>query len=431
MIPATDPAAARAEIPRVAVLDGVRGLAILLVLLYHFSFYGGMRSELLVDRIFRVVTLAGWSGVDLFFVLSGFLITGILYDAKGGPAYFRNFYVRRVLRIFPLYYAVLVVCFVVLPTISAPDPAFRQLVDDQIWYWTYLTNVKFTISGWPQHLSLGHFWSLAVEEQFYFVWPAVVLLCGRRALVKTCLGCIGVAVLLRVFLYFSGNSMATYVLTVTRMDALTLGALLAVLARDPGGLARWRPHAIIAGWIAGAGLFAIAVAGKGLSLEDPWMQTIGYTLLAIVYGTLLTLVLTATEGSALRRVFSARALLVLGRYSYGLYVYHHLVIGEVRRSGFRASHHEVLGSQLPAQGLYVLVAFCITFAIAALSWHLFEEPILRLKNRFPYARAPVRAGAAAPAVGRGVSERTTGPGGEVEGLTVLGDVDRGTGPLRE
>ena len=247
----------------IPALDGLRGIAILLVLAHHFTYYGGFRPRLLVDKLFYLATMAGWSGVDLFFVLSGFLITGILYDTKGTECYFRNFYIRRCLRIFPLYYGVLVLSFVVFPrvVISEPSSASSQsLLADQSWYWTYLINVKIALEGWPKVNFIAHFWSLAVEEQFYFVWPLLVFLWRRETLVKVCVACVVVALGLRIGFAFIGQDLPAYVLLPSRMDALAIGGLLALLARDPRGLSVWRRSACVVGVVAGSVLVVLAVA---------------------------------------------------------------------------------------------------------------------------------------------------------------------------
>src|SRR5262245_1871381 len=147
-------------------LDGLRGIAILLVMLFHFSDNGSdlAPSSVLVDRIFHRLSGAGWIGVDLFFVLSGFLITGILFDAKGTPSYFRNFYVRRALRIFPLYYVALVL-LLIMPLMVQHRPVPHLAARDAGWYFAYLSNVKMARAGWPSHTGLAHLWSLSVEEQ--------------------------------------------------------------------------------------------------------------------------------------------------------------------------------------------------------------------------------------------------------------------------
>src|SRR3954466_6828035 len=187
----------------IATLDGLRGVAILLVMLCHFLgllHTGNHRLDSLLHLGFG----HGWVGVNLFFVLSGFLITGILLDAKSSPRYFRNFYARRTLRIFPLYYGVLFVCFAILPLFPGSNSAdFLALRSRQGWLWTYCTNIKIVLDGdWKfatPLLDLGHFWSLAVEEHFYLVWPLLVFLLPTRALVKACIGVIVVAGLARTW----------------------------------------------------------------------------------------------------------------------------------------------------------------------------------------------------------------------------------------
>ena len=369
----------------IPALDGLRGMAILLVLAHHFTYYGGFQPRLLVDGLFYLATMAGWSGVDLFFVLSGFLITGILYDAKGTEGYFRNFYIRRCLRIFPLYYGVLVFCFVVLPrvVISEPSSASSQsLLADQSWYWTYLINVKIALEGWPKVNFIAHFWSLAVEEQFYFVWPLLVFLWRRETLVKVCVACVVVALGLRIAFAFIGQALPAYVLLPSRMDALAIGGLLALLARDPRGLSAWRHTARVVGAAAGSVLVVLAVLRRGLWETDPFMFTFGYTSLALFFGAVLLLVVTSAEGGVLGRICSGRFLRFFGRYSYGLYVFHHPIVIFTRRFFTAPDLPTVLGSQLSGLAIYVLLTGGASLGLAVLSWHLYEAPFLRLKERF-------------------------------------------------
>src|SRR5438445_1418758 len=198
-------------------------------------------SSPLIDRLDFLISRTGWIGVDRFFVLSGFLITGILYDAKESNHYFRNFYVRRVLRIFPLYYGALIIFLVVLPWLRPGNPAVQSMTRDAVWYWTYLSNVRIAHNG-GDFGAIGHFWSLAIEEQFYLIWPVVVLALRRRQLQACCLACVIGALFVRVGLNVAGNETAAFVLTPARIDALAVGAYLALSARGPAGLnptSRW------------------------------------------------------------------------------------------------------------------------------------------------------------------------------------------------
>ena len=180
---------ARVQPERIPGLDAIRGLAILLVTVYRFN-GGAAGAEEHVNSVFRLATL-GFRGVDLFFVLSGFLITGILLDTKRQPGYFRNFYARRALRIFPLYFGVLFVAFFVLPIASPRIAAiFAEARDHQAWLWLYGTNIlQARNGGWPFG-HFDHFWSLAVEEHFYLVWPLVIFFANYRATIAACIAVI-------------------------------------------------------------------------------------------------------------------------------------------------------------------------------------------------------------------------------------------------
>ena len=238
------PHAGHVEAQRLPPLDGVRGLAVLAVMISHFYGLNRLKDLLWTDRIYATLTDGGWIGVDLFFVLSGFLITGILYDSKGGEGYFRSFYMRRVLRIFPLYYGFLFVVFVVAPLLVQPRPNDLQwLIDHQWWYWLYIPN--FLGATFTNHVPpyTGHLWSLAIEEQFYICWPLVVFLCSRRTLLRVCAGVIALSLLLRIgFRLTDVPRDWVYIVTPARLDGLASGAMVTLLIRSPSGRALVARH---------------------------------------------------------------------------------------------------------------------------------------------------------------------------------------------
>jgi peptidoglycan/LPS O-acetylase OafA/YrhL len=369
----------------VPALDGVRGLAILLVMLLHFSAYGHElpRSGLLVDQLYYRVAAAGWIGVDLFFVLSGFLITGILYDAKGSPHYFRNFYIRRTLRIFPLYYGALILFLVILPRLWPDHSGLRSMQSDGAWYWTYLSNVKIATDGWPQFGAIGHFWSLAVEEQFYLLWPLVVLAFSRRQLQMICLICLVVAVAARVVLNARGNNPAAFVFTPARMDALAAGAYVALAARGTEGLRRLARFALPAAALMVVLAMVIFTIRNGFAAYDPVVSTIGHTIIALLFAAVLVLVLTLSRKTLLVRVFDSRPLRFFGRYSYGIYVFHHPLLFLFSGVVPLALVPTLLGSQLLRQAVFIVIATAATTVLALLSWHLVEKRFLMLKAHFP------------------------------------------------
>jgi peptidoglycan/LPS O-acetylase OafA/YrhL len=383
-------------------LDGLRGLAIVLVMLYHATHYGLARTPF--EKALGVVPSIGWSGVDLFFVLSGFLITGILLRAKASPRYYPSFYARRVLRIFPLYYAVLSFFLVLVPRIpifeTANDFWYPGALREGIWYWLYLTNLQIARLGVWQHQTLDITWSLAIEEHFYLLWPLVVRWVPERRLLAVCGGLFVGALVLRVWLVAIGASpLIAYTATPARFDTLAVGAALAVLARRQGGLAR---HAHASRIVLGAAtlLFAAlyvwirltaappvapgweAATVQALSfLRDPWMQTAGFSLLCVGYAALLVVVVTAPAGAAIGRAFELRPLRRVGQVSYAMYLLH-VFVALMTLSFFTPGSHP--GHYALAQIGYWAIVFGVTYGFARASWVLLEAPISKLKGRFAY-----------------------------------------------
>lgn len=382
-------------------LDGLRGIAILLVMQYHFwgwPFITAGPQPNTIDRWLNRVVHVGWSGVDLFFVLSGFLITGILLDAKAsGRGVLRNFWIRRLLRLAPVYYVFLVFVLFVAPhipqlrdTVDAPG-----LRDDQWWFWTYTYNIgsSFKAFEFDPPLVHGHFWSLAVEEQFYLVWPFVVWMLSRRQLAICCVVLVAVAFGFRIAVIEGAwpsvfNLAAVYHLTPARMDTLALGALIAVAIRE-GWLLDARPWALAALAGAAAVLATLFIQQDGLQFFQKDTIRIGYLALALLYAATLVAVLTEAPASRVVAGLSNGVLRAFGRYSYCLYVIHPLVLFQL--SDFVNEHDLVrtlADSRIPYNILFSLTATGIAFAIAWTSWRLIEQPILRLKSRFEYVAAP-------------------------------------------
>ena len=370
----------------IPALDGVRGLAILVVMIGHFNL--GYYPTYQFEHGLKTMIETGWWGVDLFFVLSGFLITGILLDAKGSDHYFRNFYVRRVLRIFPLYYGFLFAFFVLAPLVRPPSPdsAFIGWRASQGWFWSYLSNYQILFPQWVRPYPLTHFWTLAVEEQFYLFWPAVVLLTSRKGLVRVCVFCIGGSLLFRLWLHWMGASpIAGYRLTPARLDTLAIGALLAVLVREQEAWQRIRKRAPAAILAALAVILALSVPTRGMAQSSIEMQTLGYPVVAVLSAALIVFAIDpGARHTRLSRFFQTRPMRVLGKYSYALYVFHFPLAGVLERAGLTVqTFPRVRGSELPGAVAFTIIGMTLSLLIAIASWNLYEKHFLKLKRFFP------------------------------------------------
>jgi peptidoglycan/LPS O-acetylase OafA/YrhL len=370
-------------------LDGLRGIAVLMVMAFHFFLFGGIKTHNRLEAAFVTVIGAGWSGVDLFFVLSGFLITGILFDSRQRPGFFRTFYSRRIFRIFPLYYAFLVLSFFLFPRLDASGTFEPMPLSDQLWMWSYLSNVRIALKGWGAVTPpLRHFWSLAIEEQFYILWPWIVFAASRRRLMCICAFMYLSAAALRIGLCAQGSWLAAYALTPTRMDALAVGAFLALLMREPLGYkaaVRWAKPVLTCSTLALATMFVLR---KGLKSHDPVVVALGSSLLALVFGAILVLGLTSPLGSRSRWILASPILRFFGTYSYALYVFHQPVALYLRALAVSAGMvpsrlHAVLATPV----VYFVLAPTTSVVAALVSWHFWEKHFLKLKNRFAYLPA--------------------------------------------
>jgi peptidoglycan/LPS O-acetylase OafA/YrhL len=368
---------------RIPELDGLRGMAILLVMVGHyFSVPGIGAASLLNGYWFRL----GWTGVDLFFVLSGFLIGGILLSARDSPNYFKTFYARRFFRIIPLYYAWILI-YVILSVTAGNYLSTRvgsvQKVDISILaHLLFLQNFHEFLKGSVSFWWFSSTWSLAVEEQFYLVAPLLVKYLSRRALaiVLVCVTLCAPVLRFAVLKNFSEGPWLAYRLMPCRADSLAVGVLAALLWNNPRARAWLETHALILYGLVAA-LFA-GVAYLWRYHSDPLLpltQTAGYTWLALFFAALLLLVLSRRKSllSALMRLGFLRD---IGGVSYCIYIIHTAVF---------LFCHMLLLHALPvvtdgrAAEVTLLAAF-ITYVIAKLSWKFFERPLLRRGQNFQY-----------------------------------------------
>ena len=379
----------------ILALDGLRGVAILLVVACHFVSNLGIMAD---GWAWPLVAFAhaGWTGVDLFFVLSGFLITGILIDARGSNSYFRAFYARRALRILPAYYGFLFAIFVLLPLLHVTVGDNAMLArQHQGWYWLHLTNIMMALGElqgrgpYPNTL----FWSLAVEEQFYFIWPAVVALCPANALRKVCIGGVILCIALRIAGGIAGVSGLTLsVLPITRGDTLFAGGLLAIEYRR-GGLEGYSKLARVLVPLAVTMLVTLTSFYGRLDYMDRGTAMFG-SIAIVVIGASALVIATSSEKSRFSRWLRSGFLRFFGRYSYAIYIVHTAVLAGLNHYRPFAHLSAVGGYAFPVQTIWALAYVGLSTGIAMLSWHLVEKHFLRLKRFFPYrpkqAVAPVR-----------------------------------------
>jgi peptidoglycan/LPS O-acetylase OafA/YrhL len=380
---ADDPGRAIEHVP---ALDGVRGIAVSAVLALHFGVAADLPNRFpssLSTWVERVL-YAGWAGVDLFFVLSGFLITSILLVSKDRPQYFRRFYGRRILRIFPLYYTALILALVVLPRVAKNGWGLvHEGESGDIWLWTYTLNIGLALGLISNAIaSLSHFWTLAIEEQFYVVWPWLVKVTSGRALLRVCASVAVMALAMRIAWVALGfGPEGAYRFTLTRADSLTAGAAVALLMRD----AAWRARlSIAAPWV-----FFISLGGIAFMLasvprfypSDPLVVTIGHSILALASASLLVL---AVREHAWRWL-SIRPLRELGKYSYGIYVWHFpLQRALLAWYGFQAPQ----GGERHVWkvGLFLIAGVGGSLLLGWISYYTIERPFLRMKRYFVYSR---------------------------------------------
>jgi peptidoglycan/LPS O-acetylase OafA/YrhL len=366
----------------IRALDGIRGVAVLAVLFYHFGDLSQSTSALL--RLVGIVKGAGWMGVDMFFALSGFLITDILCKTQHKPNAAVNFYARRTLRLFPLFYGVwacigLYMWLTHLPWHSG--------------YWMYLLYAGNFIAvkyGSVGILVVSHFWSLAVEEQYYLIWPFVVWkLQGARKVGSILLGALLLSFLLKLILMAKhANPSLAYFMLPTHIESIAMGSFVAIALRrnikEP--IVAWSRILLP---LSAASIVLLGLIEHGLNNLNPVVQ-LCFPLFGLFACCLI--VRSLDQASLTARIMTNSILRFYGRYSYGLYVYSALFHHSLKLYLYQTIIKHV-NNQLILNFGYLFVCYLILTLISVVSFHLYESQFLKLKRKFdsvPAAR-PARS----------------------------------------
>lgn len=370
--------------PRIPELDGLRGAAIFLVLLYHYGFLTPAAGSGVLAGVQSAFAI-GWAGVDLFFVLSGFLIGGILLDSRESPRYFSTFYLRRFFRIIPLYYAWIGIYFVLtlsplyLPFVSmgAAPEKWRTVPVYLFFVQNFTKNLHSPLgTSW-----LSQLWSLAVEEQFYLLMPLAVRFLPRRWLVALLFVAIFGAPIARLIVFkLSASHAAQYMLTPCRADALSMGVLLAVVWRN----ASWKAlildrRAVLLALTAVLGAGVLLLDYKDASPYSFGMTVYGLSIIDVFFACLLSTVLFFPDGLA-GAACRWPVLREIGRVSYCMYVIHDFV----NFATHQLVRHTRPDIVTPQGAATTLLAMAATYGIARLSWVFFEGPLLKRGHRYEY-----------------------------------------------
>ena len=358
-------------------LDGVRGIAIALVLIFHCSSIAAPSTT--SEHLYVAMANIGWIGVDLFFVLSGFLITAILLDSCDSRNYFSSFYMRRVLRIFPLYYAS-VALWTLAIWFSPSIPHELSHTVSTLSYWLYLQN-WLPLVGISPLKGLIHFWSLAVEEQFYLIWPILIRFTVNRGRAQAlCLVTALLALMLRAILVLLGAVEVAFYFTLSRIDALAIGAYVAVCFKCQGTLIPFRRSATFLFLLASMIVLLIMFQQQGFYNLNPLVLLLGVFPLGIVFGCFLIILLTRPGFGLLRVFFRNTVLQVFGRISYGIYVFHWPIMLTSRKLW-----PDFISDFWLRQILFLAFVTMCSMALAYVSFRYFESPILRQKSKLaPY-----------------------------------------------
>ena len=366
----------------IQTLDGLRGIAVLLVLVFHFA-WEFPEGGFVVTQVKRLL-FTGWIGVDLFFVLSGFLITRGLVAPSKKPigTRLKLFWMRRVLRIFPLYYAFIIVGSIIGLALGGWIPGAA--------YWLYMQNYTLAFDDHELRWT-AHFWSLAIEEQFYFVWPAIALLTPKRRLIGLTVGLIVACIVFRAGFTLKSHVWDpltivkfAYRATFSRADGLLLGALVAILQRESSHPLShlWRRLRFPIFVLTGLAILGLHVVAKGLNGYDRRVIAAGYLLLSLFFASAVSMCSDDVITDRMRRFLSSKVLVSCGKVSYGMYIFHWPLLAFAVPYLKAAQEKMGVGAQVGLNVAFITVAITLIWAAGQLSFRFFESPFLKLKEKF-------------------------------------------------
>lgn len=358
---------------RIVQLDGLRGIAVLFVVCFHYlnNAYAriDIRSLNKTEVLLKKITYWGWTGVDLFFILSGFLIASILLKNRSSPNYFRTFYIRRMARIVPAYFLLLFLFILARQQFEHTGSKLFANPLDIGWYFAFLQNFQMSIKGSFGAYGIAPTWSLAVEEQFYLIIPLIVYFFSRRHVLVFCLLCM---ILAPVYRSYSDNWYRTYTHIFSRIDAPCYGVLLALFYKNDEWITLVKKYA----WLLLLSVLFALYAFLGLKVK-----ALNHSFISLIYLALTFYVLRLRQGNWGYRLLAAPFLQTMGKYSYFIYLYHILVNSLL----FLLLSDFANPSLAGLQGYAVtLLSFMTTWFLAYLSFRFIEGRMIGWSHRFTY-----------------------------------------------
>ncbi len=368
-------------------LDGIRALAVLIVCFAHFfqvnENYLYSDSKYLGIFLFKFSQI-GLNGVNLFFILSGFLITRILLNSKDSKNYFKTFYLRRLIRIFPLYYLVLILSFFILPYFIGIDEPGKNIISNQIWLWSYTSNLSsiFFFSGWDLSLnfpSFGHFWSLCVEEHFYIFWPFLIYFMSIKNLKKSLKIILICSFLLFLFnKHFDSQLVFLKWSSIKYSGILSLGGLIAIY--DNSSIKSTYIYSISKKTFFPL-LFVFLISSLIIPRNFLYFDFINIIFSSLFFSVLI--ICAINKNKVIEYLFNNRILSFIGKLSYGIYVYHGLIRPYLSKYILPQVTH-ICNESILTIVVYTIISTLISIIIAYVSWILIEKQFLKLKTKFDY-----------------------------------------------